>query len=695
MLHRISFLFVLIAMELAFLLSIIPATHQVLGYDASGTLDISASVLPSPTAFTITISSDQTEPVSQNGTVKYTISYISNNTTSTPLTFQAQWYQGTIDGAPNASVNVVDYKTNTATTGYGNAGPVVNLNDRTLTWTITTLPANSGRQTVTFELNATDNYSGSKKVTFPVAARIIHPAALADVSTELTYQYLVPTQTTSSSPSPSPSAVPLSTISTEKHASITAIRLLGIDSSSAKVQFQTDATAKLIVSYGKTPALLGNWVGEKTATTVHSFTLSDLTVDTRYYFRIFESGNDSNGLPITVPISDVFVFDTASANRAKEGASWPILMTAAQSWGVTFSQDVSTAQPGVAPSLIAITGSILDLQFIIPNSEELKNATILVRIPGVLGITTDNNNDDFQSKTTTPIEIGKSIFVGKVKLPTNRGVYQIVLRTEDIYGNIDEKSITDVTVIQPMQILDAKGRRASGAVVLISRFNERSQLFQVLPNTATSLKNPVTSDEDGIVHLSLLPGKYQAQITLNGYVRQEVAFMVDPTLTTDFPQITLQLDGNWATRFIQSQKIAVRNANGNLYVLFDLIITSSGFFIWMIVVNLLLTGALVWMALSALLRTSVWLLPVTLLNRSKRSSTELKAAARKRDVRHFIIAKTSHLFFEFILVFSLLSTPYFLIAEHKLRGVLFLLLVFLNIGLWGCCEFLKEQRKFA
>ena len=105
----------------------------VLAQTDQGNIVVTGTVPPSPTSINLALSVVPNSTVPQQTDLVYTITYSSTNTASVPITLQAHWDKGTISGALEPSVNVVEYQVGTASQGYGGAVPIVNLLDRTIT----------------------------------------------------------------------------------------------------------------------------------------------------------------------------------------------------------------------------------------------------------------------------------------------------------------------------------------------------------------------------------------------------------------------------------------------------------------------------------------------------------------------------------------------------------------------------------
>jgi hypothetical protein len=131
----------------------IDSTTYALSIVTDNQIKITATVPSQVSSLPISIESVTTgSQFSQNTTLDYKITYGSLASSAIPLTIQAQWSQGTIEGSPTPSVDIVDYVIGSASDAYGGATAIVDTVNNTITWTIPSFPGNTVDQTVTFSL---------------------------------------------------------------------------------------------------------------------------------------------------------------------------------------------------------------------------------------------------------------------------------------------------------------------------------------------------------------------------------------------------------------------------------------------------------------------------------------------------------------------------------------------------------------
>jgi hypothetical protein len=113
---------------------------------------------------------------------------------------------------------------------------------------------------------------------------------------------------------------------------------------------------------------------------------------------------------------------------------------------------------------------------------------------------------------------------GKVRVPSTFKTYDLIVRVVDIFGNIHESVVSEVSALKPITIVDGHTNRPLPEVtVLLKKFNPITQLYE----TVTSLgpdNEHLLSDRDGRVSFTPNPGKYLATISKTGYESKEIEF---------------------------------------------------------------------------------------------------------------------------------------------------------------------------
>lgn len=520
----------------------------------SGTISVSGSVAPAPTTITTSISASGTDPIAQNQEITYTITYTSTNVTSVPIHFKAVWDKGTVDGATEANVDVVEYVLGSATDGYGSVSPVIDTINREISWDIPLLAAGVGAQQVEFKLRTTANYTGTRLVSFPTYVYVISPLGVADKVVTKNYQFVpqlvspsptpapavspTPSPSTASSPAPTvtPSPVPGSILEGNLFESIS---YPAIGATSARIRVNVRYPTDLVMSFGSDASKLFNNISLTAGESTQDFVLVNLQPKTRYFFQV---KSKDGGLR-----SDVFTFETASKVVEQEASAMVVTMTQERNV-VYFGPPKSASTEQTAP-IVMTEGSIIDLIVKVPNSGSIKQIEAFIRSSAVLGASTEEFNlDELQSSTTKLAQIGEDLYVGKLRVPETTGLYEVASRIEDVYGNITEHKIQDIVVVQPFRVLDAASNTPlQHAKVKLSIYNPDTKLYEVVSNVTFNVRNPSYSKENGVVDFVLLPSRYKAMVSLVGYYDQHIEFEVGSS-STDYPQVML-VKSSWLSSF--------------------------------------------------------------------------------------------------------------------------------------------------
>lgn len=554
----------------------------------SGVIQVTATIPPAASSYSTSIAASPTTTVQQDQEITYTITYGSTYVSAYNLTLQASWSQGTIDGAVTPTVDVAEYVLGSAGTGYGGATPVIDTINRTITWNITAFPAQE-EETVSFKLNTTSNYTGENTVTFDVSSQITAPVTTGVDIVVSTYQYVVPpaptptptpststggsgtsTSTSQSTTTATPTAAPITTTP-----QIQSVQLVSIGASSAQIQIITVGEARLKLQYGTSISQLNKAVTLLEKGRVHTFVLTDLQPNARYYFQVLNAENNAQLL------TDVFTFLTAvSTERMPEIVPTSLVVT--QRGSFLYNGGISSSDMKGLP-LTVIAGNVIDLYLTIPNSEALQSAEVFIREWRILGAMTERT-EELQSTSSLLTKTTFGTSVGKVRVPEKIGEYEVVARLKDIYGNYKEVPIVKLHVISKLIITsESSGEPIEHAKLLLSLYNSNTRLYEVISAATTSIKNPTYSDAEGVVFLNLAPGKYRAEVSSVGFKPQNVEFEITVDGAYQLPSIILKPVINWwlAIKFFQAVS-AIFNIVVLIMDQMQLLAVSNNFYVFML-----------------------------------------------------------------------------------------------------------------
>jgi hypothetical protein len=515
----------------------------------------------------------------QNEEFAVQITYGSNLSFAAPMTIVAQWSQGTIQGHSSPSEDILDYVVDSATAAYGSTQPVIDTINRTITWTISSFPAQLTDQTMNFHLKINFNYTASQPLTFTIKSHLTDSQTTIN-ALEITrsYQYnpLGPTPTPTVTPTPSasnststltqtPTPTGTTPSSTPKPQGFTirTVNIREISDESITVYLTTNQQSKSKITYGTSPNSLNQSVVDNSLDMEHQMILLNLFPDTKYYFKItVTNGNNKNY------ISDIFVVRTATTSDA------PII--AKDTFIVTSSDKILVAP--VNPTLDNLTtqeqktlvipqSTTYDFRFSLTKAEPIKSIKVVLRKKKVvLGVNTSmlaqlfgfNNQNDTALQNSPEVitptdvssinvkevgltEIQPGIFTGRLISNLPIGKYELFAVIADYNGNLTETKLSDIKVIKRFTTLSEDTKQPiEAARVYLSFYNSRSKKYDPLVSTLISIVNPSFTDSHGELPTVLTQGKYQALVSDLGYKDKTVDFTIGIGENDGFPIVYLE-----------------------------------------------------------------------------------------------------------------------------------------------------------
>lgn len=493
-------------------------------------ITITAQVLPPITDFSADIiTSDLVQDVPQETEVTYTITYGSTYTSATPLTVVADWSLGTIAGASSANISLLEYVAGSASTGYGGVVPVVNLSDRTITWSIASFPGNTSGETVTFTVRTTGNYTGATQVTAEVSARITNPVITTASSSTISYLYVAPAGTGGSSSSGSststvtPTAVP-STASTTTAVPITQVistpqlrfvryTLSQLTDSTIGFTAHVSNRASLSIEYGTNSQRLLQKMVLPTETTRHAILLTGLRPQTHYYVRLTARDGTNTS------VSDLLSFVTA-----KTGDTAVVDSVAYTSDGINL---FSTAVPASERFLFPLTLP-LEITLGIRADALLTSAQLVL---------SGENGEQEHLATLSKTQTG--VWTGRTAAPLFSGDRFVQVLLLDALGAAKFVDLGMIRFSDPITIVDEQtGKPIERARVFAYTYDTKRRLYERMRVPDLLSSNPLLSQHDGSVLLAVSPGKYQIEAQALGYDSQTVTF--DTQNIESFPAVALR-----------------------------------------------------------------------------------------------------------------------------------------------------------
>lgn len=501
---------------------------------------------------------------SQNKTINYQLTYGSTLPYSTSLTVEAVWSLGTIDGNSTPSEDILDYVIGSASQGYNSTAPVVDLENRKITWTIASFPANTSGQTVTFSLRTNDSYTDTDDVSFAVTGRVTTPtASSADSTVTKMYRYIMgPTPTSQPATSVPATTTPTPPGTASQRPVFSSIRIREITHDKAVVDITLLQPATLDIQYGLSPLALTSRIRSVQSKTFHTIELSPLKANTIYYFRV--TARAVSGLTTT---SDIFTFITAKDSDIAEIDLSNLIFT-------SYTIILLSPQAGLGEkellSLVLPLNTPFEFRMGIKDKKSLKRAQAQLKNKKVLGLS--SMYADSNSTSVEMVEVKKGVYDGRLKTPKVKGVYQLVVRLSDINGTIHETNLLDIYVKDPFTIQDDSTLEPlEGVSVLLYQYNIRTRMYDIISPVQIPFTNPLSTNNDGQLDIALPEGKYKADIHFLGYKDQTIEFTVAPNEKDNYPTILLEKEAfSLATLFKQQNEIFTTFLSKTSFFLQDL-----------------------------------------------------------------------------------------------------------------------------
>lgn len=498
---------------------------------------VTATAPANPTDFQATLSLNPSHNAFQQGSeLNYTLRYGSSLANPTGITVEAEWDLGIAQNIGTPTEDILDYIVGSASNGYNNTPPVIDTINRKITWTISSFPANTSNQAVTFRLKTNDSYRATYPVTFAVHGRVLGPGTQTADSTVTSNYYnsnfVTPTPNPTCVPGSCPTATPVITTPTPTpipipRATIQSIEIRSISSSEAAIFVAANKNVKVRINYGPTPQLLNKSAVSSTFARQHIIDLKNLLPKNRYIFRVLVT--DENG---KITTSDLYSFDTAVVSKI------PIILPNSlivSSGDVLLSNSLNTSQE--LANIIIPYDMTYSFRFEVAPFEDIKSIRAVLRPDNVLGIT---SNQSYESTNTVQtIEINPGQYIGRLQSRDGKGNFRLVFQIQDYNGNFKEEAVAKLYIVTPMTIVNATSKTGVENVKsTIYYYNYRLRKYEILSTSLTSIKNPNKSGRDGVIDTVLPEGRYKAELSSFGYKAKTVEFIIGPN-ASNYPLIEL------------------------------------------------------------------------------------------------------------------------------------------------------------
>ncbi len=489
----------------------------------TATISVTASTVPHASDYSVSLSSNTSGTVNQNTTMTYTITYGAQSSAgvTTPVTLVANFSQDTING-----IDVLSYIPSSATTGYNNTTPVVDLINKTITWNISSLPPGTIDQTVSFQLQTNQNYTGANTVNFTITAEMSNQYVILPIqSLSNSYQFKN-SSTPTNQPTPLPTATPtvFSTLPVTPSLvlpSFLSVTVTEVTAQTLTLDVQTSPSVTLIAKFGTSPSALNRSVATTTFASDQLIQLTGLTPKTPYFVQLIAT--DANGQSRS---SDIYQFTTASVSQLPQINPQSIVI-------------LSNNIPLYVPTGTGLQNPAIVLPTDYPFTFRLQ-LTQFQTINTVLAILNPTEKDQSRGISTELRETENGIFLGGLRTPPLPGTYEIILRVSDTSGAITQLPFANIVVSQPLTIVDTHNQPIEDAQVILSYKDFHTKSYLPIPSLIFSLPNTLYTDITGQLRFPLPIGAYNASVTAIGYARKSIYFTLGVKPGEVFPTIVLK-----------------------------------------------------------------------------------------------------------------------------------------------------------
>lgn len=585
---------------------------------ASDQIVVTGRVPANASDFQLEMTADKSTDLKLGDEITYQInygSYLQNYTR--PLKISASWSRGTVSGSLVPSVDILDYVIGSASTAFGEVEPVIDIINRQIIWTITSFPANTINETVTFKLKVNDSYTGSSQVNFDVSA-YLDAANVLTVSTVSNNFFkptitptptLAPTSTSSSSTSTTTSSTPTPTpTSNPESLKIEDINIVGLSSSGLKITTSTNQTPQQIkIKYGESPNQLTDSITSINALKNDFLKINDLNPGTDYFFKIEVLG--SNGKIVS---SDIYTFRTPVISDMPQVDKKSLIVSVSDSILLD-----SRSETDESNSVVITPNQNYAFRLNISRSNLIKSIKVSVINSQILGINTVYGAEP-NSATVDLLEISNGGFIGHLISPKIEGFYDVVARIEDSNGNISEEKIGTIRVINPLSVYDQEGEFVENAKVIFYIFNSQLNLYELIPSGSSGIKNPSFTETNGELKVVLPKGKYKIEVSEIGFIKQEIYFSLGLGENEKMPRVVLIKAAIGLPSLFQYYTTIISDVSTFSGQYLNTL-TSSVRFFKLISVLIFITGlVMVWFLLSNFYKLPWWMLPTKLINQFNR-----------------------------------------------------------------------------
>lgn len=492
----------------------------------------------------------------QNSTIEYQLTYGSEAFTPIPITLVAKWEEGTIENTMS-TFGVINYVDGSATNAYGNTPPVIDLINNRITWTLTSFPGPTSDETVKYSVRTNNIYKGSSLVNFLNKAKLTSVSLeLPEISVGKKYLY-EPSLEPASTPTPTPNqssqqsenitntpapavnnltpTLPIKNL-VDTRPKFTQISLRSVTANKLQIYIESNSSSSYRLYYGNDRGRLDQMIENQNYTENSELAIDNLYPDTGYYIRA--EGRTRSG---SIFRSDIYIFKTAELSELPTILENTIIISSANGILSDFL-NINSAEKYSIPVIVLPINQVFEFKFSLDKRMSAKRVQIFIRNKNVLGISTSATPENTEKiMIVDAIEVAPGIYAGSLGAAMTPGNYEVIARIYDYSGNIVEQKLADLRVSKRMKVINSETKKpVEGARVLLNYFNQKKGAYEVLPAQIFQFKNPIFTNINGEIEVTLAQGKYLAEVSAIGYESKQTEFVIGLNPNEDYPEIIIR-----------------------------------------------------------------------------------------------------------------------------------------------------------
>ncbi|MDO8610290.1 MAG: hypothetical protein Q7R95_07105 [bacterium] len=472
-------------------------------YAVTNNMSVTATVEPRPQDLTFSMSSSQSssDTASEGQEIQFNIHYRSLLERTWPLQLKTYWDKGVLIDSEFNYVDVFEYVLNSATNTKGNEKPIINLQERSITWSIPHISTTTTDYVVSFNLRVRPDLPTINKIRVKVAANAIFASAGIPEQnlTIFVKKGLFPIQITSG------------------------LSILEITDTSISMLLRSSENTNYQLIYGETLQSLNNSFSSLVFENAHQISLNNLTSEKQYFFRYILKNPDGKQL-----ISETFTFTTAAPLSSNVFIERKNIFLS--------SNDIPLVNGNENDNTLVLTKtSKLSVGIKLDHPESIAQIVARFNNSKILGI--DTFAAEPPSTETRLIETLPGYFSGQLQSPDTLGQYNVILDIKDTGGGMISKIIPqNIYISHPLTVIDNKKKTPIEKAKIII-YIQKNSTSEFIPFEQTYSIYHFTNQK-GILDINLPPNTYLFDVSALGYrpVKTKVELAIS---SNTYPQIEM------------------------------------------------------------------------------------------------------------------------------------------------------------